>query len=198
VQTKSPRPFKYLRPKETIPLIEVYYEFNQLKVLYRQGWLKRGVSPEQCESVADHTLGVAILAMWITDLYFPALDVLKVIQLALIHDFGEVYAGDITPADDIDNEQKSSLEYEAVQSIFAKLPNGSKYVALWKEYESAQTPEAMLVRQIDRLEMGLQASIYSHLGLNSPDEFLDSARKALHEPELENIFEELIKTIDLS
>jgi putative hydrolase of HD superfamily len=198
VQTKSPRPFKYLRPKETIPLIEVYYEFNQLKVLYRQGWLKRGLSPEQCESVADHTLGVAILAMWITDLYFPALDVLKVIQLALIHDFGEVYAGDITPADDIDNEQKSSLEYEAVQSIFAKLPNGSKYVALWKEYESAQTPEAMLVRQIDRLEMGLQASIYSHLGLNSPDEFLDSARKALHEPELENIFEELIKTIDLS
>jgi putative hydrolase of HD superfamily len=198
VQTKSPRPFKYLRPKETIPLIEVYYEFNQLKVLYRQGWLKRGLSPEQCESVADHTLGVAILAMWITDLYFPALDVLKVIQLALIHDFGEVYAGDITPADDIDNEQKSSLEYEAVQSIFAKLPNGSQYLALWKEYESAQTPEAMLVRQIDRLEMGLQASIYSHLGLNSPDEFLDSARKALHEPELENIFEELIKTIDLS
>jgi putative hydrolase of HD superfamily len=198
VQTKSPRPFKYLRPKETIPLIEVYYEFNQLKVLYRQGWLKRGLSPEQCESVADHTLGVAILAMWITDLYFPALDVLKVIQLALIHDFGEVYAGDITPADDIDNEQKSSLEYEAVQSIFAKLPNGSKYLALWKEYESAQTPEAMLVRQIDRLEMGFQASIYSHLGLNSPDEFLDSARKALHEPELENIFEELIKTIDLS
>jgi putative hydrolase of HD superfamily len=198
VQTKSPRPFKYLRPKEIIPLIEVYYEFNQLKVLYRQGWLKRGLSPEQCESVADHTLGVAILAMWIADLYFPALDVLKIIQLALIHDFGEVYAGDITPADDIDNEQKSSLEYEAVQSIFAKLPNGSKYVALWKEYESAQTPEAMLVRQIDRLEMGLQASIYSHLGLNSPDEFLDSARKALHEPELENIFEELIKTIDLS
>jgi putative hydrolase of HD superfamily len=198
LQTKSPAPFQYLHDTKTIPLIEVYYEFNQLKVLYRQGWLKRGLSPQQCESVADHTLGVAVLSMWIADLYFPDLDVLKVIRLALIHDFGEIYAGDITPADDIDAKQKKHLEHDAVQAIFSRLPNGIKYIALWEEYEAAQSPEARLVQQIDRLEMGLQASIYRRLGLSSPGEFLDSARKSQHEPELKKIFEELIKTIDLS
>jgi putative hydrolase of HD superfamily len=198
LQTKSSPPIQYLQGKQTIALIRVYYEFNQLKLLYRQGWLKRGISTDHCESVADHTLGVAVLAMLIADQYFPGLDMLKVIRLAMIHDFGEIYAGDITPADDIDAQQKSSLEHKAVQSRFAKLPNGSKYLALWQEYEAAQTPEARLVRQVDRLEMGLQASIYSRLGLSDPGEFLDSAWKAQHEPEFKNILEELIKTIDFS
>ena len=39
--------------------------------LYRQGWLKRGIPPQACESVAEHTLGVAVLTWWLADAFYP-------------------------------------------------------------------------------------------------------------------------------
>lgn len=81
------------------PLIEMYFEFNQLKQLYRQGWLKRNIPTSHCESVADHSPGVAVLAMFISEAHFPDLDTLNILRMALIHNFGEIYAGDLTPDD---------------------------------------------------------------------------------------------------
>ena len=86
----------------------------QLKQLYRQGWLKRGVPPERCESVAEHTLGVAVLVMLLADTRFPELDAQKVLRMALLHDFGEIDAGDFTPIDGISLQEKHRLEKESV------------------------------------------------------------------------------------
>src|SRR5262245_26459952 len=102
MQTKADAPVTLLRGKNTLPLIEAYFEFAQLKQLYRQGWLRRGVPPERCESVAEHIFSMAVLAMVVADAYFPKLDLLKVLRLVLLHDFGEIYAGDIIPADHLD------------------------------------------------------------------------------------------------
>ena len=76
--------------KTSHPEIEMYFQIAHLKQVYRQGWLLRGISPEQCESVADHTFGVAILAMILATNHFPELDRTKLLQIALIHDLGEV------------------------------------------------------------------------------------------------------------
>ena len=74
MQTKPHKPLVDLLSEQVSPVLRVYYEFNQLKLLYRQGWLKRSIPPERCETVAEHTLGVAVLAMWLSDQYFPTLD----------------------------------------------------------------------------------------------------------------------------
>ena len=156
---KAPIPISSLNINNPSPIIQVYFEFVHLKHLYRQGWLKRGIPSDRCESVAEHSFGVSIIAMIIADNIFPELDLIKVLQMALIHDFGEVYTGDIIPEDKVSFEKKHKLERESVERIFESLPNGEKYLHIWDEYENGKTPEAQFVRQIDKLEMALQASV---------------------------------------
>jgi putative hydrolase of HD superfamily len=191
MKIKAPLPLAQLQGKQVLPLIEAYFEFNHLKQLYRQGWLLRGVPPERCESVADHSFGVALLALLLAETYFPDLDPGKVIRLALLHDFGEIYAGDITPFDGIDQAEKVRREQAGAAQVLAKLPQGERYLALWEEYEQQHSPEARFVRQIDRLEMALQASVYEHQGLGDLSEFFDYVRSFLSESELQGILREL-------
>ncbi|MBL6981661.1 MAG: HD domain-containing protein, partial [Anaerolineales bacterium] len=166
-----------------------YFEISHLKQLYRQGWLQRGVSPDSCESVAEHTFGVALLAFLLADTHYPDLDALKVLRMALIHDFGEIYAGDITPGDNIQPEEKNQLERVSVEQVFGKLPGGNEYIQLWEEYESNTSPEAQFVRQVDKLEMLLQASIYEHQGWENLGEFFDCTNARITLPELTHLVE---------
>ena len=204
METKADNPITLLDGTQMPGIVQAYFEFNQLKQLYRQGWLRRGLERERCESVAEHSLGVAILALWLVEAYRPGLDAGKVLRMALLHDFGEIYAGDIIPDDDdsipddddsIPDEgstsNKSALERDSVLKVFGRLPDGQDYIHLWEEFEAGETAEARFVHQIDRLEMGFQASVYQAQGLGRMDEFLESARLALTDPELIAILDEL-------
>lgn len=191
MKSKDNLPAMLLHGPNISPIIEAYFEFNHLKQLYRQGWLRRGISPERCESVAEHSWGVALLALFLADACFPTLDRDKTVRMALLHDFGEIYAGDFTPADDIGQEEKHQLEAQSIRQVLAQLPGGETYVALWEEFEQGESAEARLVRQLDRLEMALQASVYEHQGLANLSEFFASAREALAEPQLQYILDEL-------
>ena len=173
------------------PLIEAYFEFNHLKQLYRQGWLKKGVPAERCESVAEHIFSTTMLAYFLVQAYFPDLDPNRVMRLALLHDFGEVYAGDLTPEDHVSSEKKEQLERGAITQIFSKLPKAGEFLGLWDEYEHQSSPEARFVRQVDRLEMALQASVYEKQGFNGLDDFFVSAGRAISDPLLVALMEEL-------
>ena len=155
-----------------------------MKQLYRQGWLKRGIPRERCESIAEHSFGVALLSLWLSEAHFPELETGKVLRMALLHDMGEIYAGDITPGDDVSAEEKHLLEQQSVEQVLGKLPGAEAYLALWQEFEQGETAEARFVRQIDRLEMGLQAGVYASQGFSGLDEFFASARQELSEPSL--------------
>jgi len=173
---------------ETLPLLRAYYAAARLKDLYRQGWLQSGVPAERCESVAAHTFGVALLALWLAPVHFPHLDLLKVVQMALIHDLGEAFVGDLTPADGVPAEEKHRREAQAVTRLLEGLPNAADLLALWQEYEAAETPEARLVRQLDRLEMGLQAAGYQSAGLLADAApFYASAGQTLQDAPLQDI-----------
>jgi putative hydrolase of HD superfamily len=189
--SKADIPITLLKTRPSVPLVEAYFEFTQLKQLYRQGWLRRGVPTARCESVAEHTFSMAVLAMIIADASFPDLDLLKVLRLVLLHDFGEIYAGDIVPADGVEVQEKHRRERESVLQVLSKLPNGAAYVALWAEYEASSSSEARFVKQIDRLDMGLQASVYEQQGMIDSSEFLTSVEAVLTAPELQPILAEL-------
>ena len=191
MQLKSPNPKSTLEEKNTHSIIRAYFEYVHLKQLYRQGWLARGISPERCETVAEHTFGVAVTAMLLAEAHYPEMDVLKILRMALIHDFGEIYAGDIIPGDEVSPEEKYILEKEAINRIFEGLPNGEDYLHLWEEFESGASPEARFVRQIDKLEMALQASVYEHLNLGHLPEFFKSAGAEISSPTLKTILNEL-------
>ncbi|WP_163989120.1 HD domain-containing protein [Pyxidicoccus caerfyrddinensis] len=191
MKTKAAPPLALLQGRKTLPLIEAYFELNHLKQLFRQGWLRVGIPPERCESVAEHSLFVALLGLFVADGFFPEADASKVVRIALLHDLGEAYAGDITPHDGVDKKAKHALERRAVETIFGKLPRAAEYLALWDEYEHGTSFEARLVRQLDRLEMGLQACVYEHQGMGDLSQFYASVEKALEAPELRAVLAEL-------
>ena len=164
METKRPQAIRHLAGKEALPIIALFYEFNHLKTLYRQGWLRVGIPKEQCETVAEHSMGVALLALFLADEYFPELDKGKLMRMGLLHDFGEIYAGDIVPGK-MSLAEKHALERKSVERVFSKLPKGQDYLAIWEEFEAGKTAEARFMKEIDRLEMGLQASVYEQEGL---------------------------------
>lgn len=182
MEAKAGIPADLLRNRNVPAFLEAYFELNHLKQLYRQGWLRRGLPKERCESVAEHTFGVVILAYLLAEARSPELDTGRVLRLALLHDIGEIFAGDIVPADGMPAEDKHHLERQAVEQVFGSLPNGERFLALWEEYEQGSTAEALFVHQIDRLEMAFQASIYALQGMLDPAEFFASARLALSDP----------------
>jgi putative hydrolases of HD superfamily len=191
MQEKAPNPIQWLDKANATPIVQAYFELCYLKHLFRQGWLKRGVPRENCESVADHTFGVTVLALWIARASYPDLDADKAVRMALLHELGEIYAGDIIPSDQVDPQEKHRREAGSVQEVCAKLPGGAEYLALWEEFEAGQTPEAIFVRQLDRLEMGLQAAVYEHQGLAQLPEFFVSARQALSDQNLQALISEV-------
>lgn len=189
MKTKNPPPGKLIHPKT--PLLKVMVEFFQLKNLYRQGWLKRRVPEDKCESVADHTLGVTLLSLFLVENYFPEADLLKTLRMALTHEAGEVYAGDITPVDGIPLEEKHRLEEESVTRVFDGLPQAEEYLALWEEFEESETLEAKIVRQADRLEMILQTCYYEKLNYHNFEEFFRNTAPMMKDPQFRKLFAEI-------
>ncbi len=161
-------------------LLRPYLRIMGLKRLFRQGWLKRGVPEGACESVADHVFGTAALALLTAGRPpFQDADPGKACRMAIAHELGEVYAGDITPVDGISKEEKYALERESLRKVLDGAPGADCLEALWEEFEEGRTPEARLVRRLDRLEMGFQAAVYRAEGFPGMEEFLESARRAV-------------------
>jgi putative hydrolase of HD superfamily len=165
-------------------ILDFYSELIALKKLLRQGWLLRGIPRERCESVADHVFATAILAIVVSEQLRPDLDRLRVLELALTHELGEIDAGDLTPADRVPLETKHRLERDGVNRLAGLLASGSRLVELWSEYEAGVTPEGRFVRQIEKLEMALQAAAYEEAGSPDLSEFIQSARDRISDPEL--------------
>ena len=112
--------------------------------------------------------------------------------MALLHDMGEVYAGDITPQDGLSEHAKRTAERETVIRNLGNLPAGQEYLKIWEEFETGETPEARFVRQIDKLEMGLQARIYTEQGYRDLEQFYSSAIQALSDIELQALVVDVI------
>ena len=174
------------------PVLASYYRLMRLKRLYRQGWLKRGVPAELCESVAEHSFGTALLALLILGKGREGLDGQRAALLALVHEMGESYAGDITPVDGVSKERKRALERDSILRALEGHPDAAWFLALWEEFEEGASPEARFVRELDRLEMGLQAALHDAEGHPGMPEFFESARRSVREPRLRALLEEAI------
>jgi putative hydrolase of HD superfamily len=196
--TKAPGPDELLElNSEADPALSSYLRLMRLKRLYRQGWLKRGLPEGLCESVAEHSFGTALLALLLAGRSgqcggFGVLDSGHAALLALVHEMGESYAGDITPVDGVSREEKESLERRAILRSLEGHPDRDWFLSLWEEFEEGATPEAAFVRQLDRLEMGLQAALQEAEGFPGMGEFYESARRTVVEPRLRSVLEDAI------
>jgi putative hydrolase of HD superfamily len=149
---------------------------TRLKTLDRAGWRRCGVDP--CESVADHTFGVALLALILPNAADLDVDRDRVIALSLVHDLAESIVGDITPHDGVDPREKRRREEAAIRQLAAS--GGPHLLDLWTEFEAGETSEAKLARDLDVIEMAWQARQYERAGKlprERADQFVASARQ---------------------
>jgi len=140
----------------------------------RAGWLLRGVT--EPESVASHCHAVALLTQLVCDAWPDSFDAGRAVALALVHDCAEVVTMDIPmPAGDAAfREAKSRTELAAVESLFAGLP--SRAAELFAEFERAETPEARLVRGLDKVQMMIRAACYEREGRSALEDFWANGR----------------------
>ncbi len=164
-----------------------------LKNIPRQGW-KNKLEIEFPESVADHCFSLTTMGMVLADL--ENLDTEKVLKMSLLHDLSESITGDFTP-DKISKSKKETLENNIIKKILANLPKklSDQYHAIWVEYQQKQTDESVFVHELDKLEMALQAIIYSKDSY--PKEkiqtFLDTANNEIKNEKLRKILAKLLQ-----
>ena len=156
-------------------------EAATLKRMSRTGWGMRGVP--WVESVADHTFGVAFVALALADTLregavedeesAATLDMEKVLIMAVLHDLAEVRLTDLpaSAARLIPEVVKSEAEASAMEDLLAPLPGGPRLRALWQEFEDRASAEGRLVRDADKLEMMVQCLRYEQAGSQGLDEF---------------------------
>lgn len=107
---------------------------------------------------------MAILAIVVTS-EDTSLDADKVIAMALVHDIAEAQTGDLTPLCKVPEDVKHDKEQRAMDHFMRLLhnsPAATRISGLWKEYEARKTPEARLVKDLDRFELCLQALEYEY------------------------------------
>ena len=174
-------------------IIDFFKTAVNLKKVNRQGWVDK-LSIDNPESVADHSYSMAIMGMVFSDL--ENYDSEKILKMILLHDLAESEIGDYTPGE-ITSEKKDELENNAFSKISENLPNPikSQYQEIWNEYQENRTSEAMIVHQIDKLEMVLQAKSYQKQGYSKEklQTFVESAEQEITNPKLKELFTKIIE-----
>lgn len=122
---------------------------EQLKTVLRKTSLIGGA---RRENSAEHSWQVVLLAMVLAEHANEPIDIWKVVQMLIIHDLGEISAGDTF------HFAKQSLaadaaEREGIEQILGMLPEGQRQqlLGLWAEFDSGETAEARYARAIDRI-----------------------------------------------
>ena len=175
-------------------MIENFFQkVLELKNVPRQGW-KEKLGVNNPESVADHSYSTAVMSMILSDL--QGLNSEKIIKMALLHDLAESIIGDITP-DHITKNEKNSKENLVMKQILKNLPSKitEQYFEIWTEYQKNSSQEAILIHDIDKLEMAFQAKFYQDKGI--PKEklqtFFNTANKEIKNKNLRNILSNFIE-----
>jgi len=174
-------------------VLAFYKAAVRLKNLRRTGWVERGV--DEPETVAAHAYAATLLAVLLADL--RGMDVGEAARMMLIHDLPEAVIGDLTPRQKERVRGLAEKELSVIRDLAKKLPEGvaEKYLKAWKSYMDGLEPVARLVKDVDKLEMGLQALEYVKAGNRKAIEIYRSALSQIKDPELRRILEEAGKEV---
>ena len=127
---------------------EFLLQFDALKSVNRRTYINGG---ERVENSAEHSWHLAMACWAFAELLEDDYDVLKLVKLALIHDLGEIDAGDTFLYSA--NRNNAHLEERKCVERIALHPGNpiGDITLLWEEQEAGESREARLLKVIDRM-----------------------------------------------
>ena len=134
---------------------------DRLKQVERRGRTPDGQGGLRRENAAEHVWHVALAALLLHPDSASRPDLLRVLEMVLIHDLVEIEAGDTYAYDASGIATQQAREDAAAASLFARLPAdlGTRYHALREEFEAGETAEARFAQGCDRLQGFFQNAI---------------------------------------
>ena len=144
-------------PTEVSGVLDFLRRAERLKSTLRSGYTADG----RQEDVAAHTWRFALMAFTLCH-HFPHADSLRLLGMALVHDLGEAVSGDVPAPEQAgvgeDGMGKAEAERRGLEWVLAPLPEPARaeMLALYDEYEAAETPTARAAKGLDKLETILQ------------------------------------------
>jgi putative hydrolases of HD superfamily len=178
--------------------LEFFEAITKFKQIPRTGWVRAGV--HKPESVADHSFGITVLAMVLADKFEKTINREKLMKMASIHDIGELAFGDTVVdrgavlAGEKEMAEKNERERKKIRDVFDSIDAGEEYEQLFAEMIERKTPEAQIVKELDKLEMVMQALTYEKEQGKDLEEWFINAELYIKEPLLREIFQELLNT----
>ena len=131
---------------------EFITELDKLKAVKRQITLP--LDNDRQENSAEHSWHVALMATTLAPFAAQPIDISRVVRMILIHDVVEIDAGDLFAFQEAaEHEAQAEKELAAAKRIFGLLPAplNQELLALWLEFEEAETPDAEFAKAMDRV-----------------------------------------------
>ena len=112
------------------------------------------IDRSRCENDAEHSWHIAVMALIFAEYAAEKFDVSHSVEMLLVHDLVEIYAGDTFAYDTARYIDKHERECAAADKLFAELPaEQGRYIReLWEEFETNTTPEAHYANCLDTLQ----------------------------------------------
>jgi len=153
-------------------VIKLFEIIHPLDRIARAGYVVRGVAHP--ESIAAHSHSVSLLALLFLEQYPGQYDPDAVLTMALIHDLSEARLMDIPMpyADAYLSDAKDHAEQAVIEEMFSGFPE--KFARMHQDFNDARTPEARLVRALDKVQMMLKVLWYDRERLGYLEEFWNS------------------------
>ena len=131
--------------------VEFIVECDKLKEIFRQTINTRS---RRAENDAEHSWHFCLCVVVFAEHANAAIDVLRVLKMAIVHDLVEIDAGDTFAYDAAAMVNQHQREAIAADRIFGLLPvdQAREFRALWDEFEARTTPEAKFAHACDRFQ----------------------------------------------
>lgn len=130
-------------------VVDFVLEIDKLKRVLRK---VRPLGLDRHENAAEHSWQIAMLAMSLSPHADPAIDLARVVAMLLVHDVGEIDAGDTFFFAEHDAADTDARERAGVERIFGLLPEPerARFLGLWSEMRENASAEARFANAIDR------------------------------------------------
>ena len=169
-------------------ILRVFRTLHRLKELPRQGFIYFRFKGDETDAIAEHSFMVTLIAYVLAEElnangFGEGNDnlVSKVIKMALIHDWGEAVAGDLSYR--VKGEAFAETEKLAFEALVENLTEKGELKKLWNEYNTKKTIASAIVKFADALDAWLQGLVTPSTWWPAWEDYNRKSEKSLGEVE---------------